>query len=72
MLGVLKAIRKMGYLDLVKEKASEKYRAGKTTLSQAARQAGLTLWEMERYLVEQGYKSSYSIEDLESELRSLR
>ena len=61
----------LGYLDLVKEKAAEKYRGGKTTLSQAARQAGLTLWEMEHYLVERGYTSSYSVEDLENELRSI-
>ena len=61
----------LGYLDLVKEKAAEKYLRGKTTLSGAARQAGLTLWEMEHYLVEQGYKSSYSVEDFEKELRSI-
>ena len=59
------------YLDLVKEKAAEKYRGGKATLSQAARQADLTMWEMESYLVERGYKSSYSVEDLEKELRLL-
>jgi len=61
----------LGYLDWAKEKAAEKYRSGKTTLSEAARQAGLTLWEMEHYLIEQGYKSRYSAEDLENELRLL-
>ena len=32
--------------------------------------AGLTLWEMEKYLVEKGFKSSYSIDDVEKELRT--
>ncbi len=31
---------------------------------EAAHQTGLTIWEMEKYLVEKGFKSSYSIEDL--------
>jgi len=62
----------LGYADLVREKAAEKYRAGKVTISEAAHQAGLTLWEMERHLVECGYKSAYSVEDLERELRLLR
>ncbi len=57
---------------LMKEKAAEKYRGGKVTISEAAHQAGITLWEMEQYLVERGYKSSYSVEDLERELHSLR
>ncbi len=61
----------MGYFDVVKETSAAKYRSGKITLSEAARQAGLTLWEMESYLVERGYKSSYSVEDLEKELRLL-
>ena len=61
----------LGYADLVKEKAAQKYLSGKVTLSEAAHQADLTLWEMEKYLVERGFKSSYSIEDLERELRVL-
>ena len=62
----------LGYADLVKEKAAEKYRGGKVTFSEAAHQAGVTLWEMEKYLVEQGYKSAYSAEDLERELHLLK
>ncbi len=61
----------LGYADLVKEKAAQKYRGDRITLSEAAHQAGVTLWEMERYLVESGYESSYSVEDLEKELRLL-
>ena len=62
----------LGYADLVKERAAERYRREKITLSEAAHQAGLTLWEMEKYLVERGYKSAYSIEDLQRELALLR
>ena len=36
-----------------------------------AHKAGLTMWEMENYLVDQGFKSSYSIEDLEREMKML-
>ena len=42
----------LGYSDFVKEKVAEKYLSGKITLPEAAHQAGLTLWEMEKYLVE--------------------
>jgi len=31
----------------------------------------MTLWEMMRYLVERGYRSEYSMDDLERESRSL-
>ncbi len=60
-----------GYSNFIREKAAQRYRDGRLTLSGAAHQAGLTLWEMERYLIEHGYKSSYSVEDLASELHSL-
>ena len=61
----------LGYTDFMKERAAEKYLGGKVTLSEAARHAGLTLWEMEQYLVERGFKSSYSLEDLQRELHLL-
>jgi|SRR3989344_1533597 len=61
----------LGYMQLVKEKAAEFYLQGKITLSEAAHQADLTLWEMERFLIERGYKSEYSTEDLEKELALL-
>ena len=54
-----------------KERAAASYRKGEVTLSEAAHRAGLTLWEMERYLVEQGFISSYLTDDLEHELRVL-
>ena len=62
----------LGYAKLMKEKAAQEYIQGKITLTEAVTQANLTPWEMERYLIEQGFKSDYSIEDLERELRLLR
>ena len=59
----------LGYADLMKERAAQKYLSGIITLSEAAHQADLTLWEMEQSLVERGFKSSYSIEDLEREAK---
>ena len=47
------------------------YKKGKITLSEAANRANLTLWEMEKFLVDRGYKSEYSIEDLEKEMMLL-
>ena len=52
---------------MMKEWAAQKYMSGKITLSEAADQADLTLWEMEQCLVERGFKSSYSLEDLKRE-----
>lgn len=67
-------IRKLvhiGYRDMIKKKASQDYIQGKITISEAAHRAEITIWEMEQYLVEQGYKSSYSIEDLGKEMELL-
>jgi len=61
-----------GYQELLKQMAYEDYAKGNVTFSEAAARAGLTLWEMERYLVERGFKSSYSIEDFEKELKLLK
>jgi len=60
-----------GYKGLKKKEALEKYKEGKITFSAAAKEAGMTLWEMEKFLVEKGYKSEYSIEDLEKESKLL-
>lgn len=68
---IIRKLVMLGYSDFMKEKAAQKYLSGKVTLSEAADQADLTLWEMERCLVERGFKSSYSIEDLEREANFL-
>ncbi len=57
-----------GFEEISRERAAQAYREGRVTLSEAAERAGLTLWEMQRYLVHHGYRSSYSIQDLEAEL----
>lgn len=59
----------MGYISLIKKKSAEDYIKGKITISEAAHRAEISIWEMEKYLVEQGYKSEYSIEDLNKELK---
>ena len=57
---------------MFKKKAAEEYMKGKITLSEAATRAELTIWEMEKYLVDNGFKSSYSTEDLERELQLMK
>jgi metal-responsive CopG/Arc/MetJ family transcriptional regulator len=61
----------LGYKNMIKKNAAKNYIKGKITLSEAAHRAELTIWEMEKYLVKEGFKSSYSIEDLEKELELL-
>ena len=56
----------------IREKAGQYYIQGKITLTEAAKQSNLTLWEMERYLIEEGFKSEYSLEELERELKILK
>ena len=68
---VIRKLVIIGYSNLRKERAAARYRKGEWTLSESAHRAGLTLWDMERYLVEQGMASSYSTDDLEQELRLL-
>jgi len=68
---IIRKLISVGYKDFMQMKFAEKYIEGSITLSEAARKAGLTLWEMEKYLVERGFKSSYSIEDLEKEMKML-
>jgi len=65
---IIRKLVRTGYKELLKEKSAKSYIEGKITLSEAAHTASLTLFEMEQYLVEKGFKSDYSIEDLEREL----
>jgi predicted HTH domain antitoxin len=69
---VIRRLVMIGYKDLMRKKAAENYIKGSLTISEAAKQAGLTIWEMEKYLVENGFKSEYSTEDLEKEVKSLK
>ncbi len=69
---VIRKLVMIGYKDVVRRKAAEKYMEGRITISEAARLAGMTVWEMEKYLVERGFKSDYSIEDLQKEMGILK
>jgi len=70
---MIKKNTKAVFLDggFVRNKAAQEYIKGKITISQAAHQAGLSLFDMEKYLIDQGFKSDYSIEDLEREMELL-
>lgn len=68
---VIRKLVLMGYREFMRRRAAEEYLKGVITISKAAEMAGLTIWEMERYLVEQGFRSEYSIEDLEGEMKNL-
>ena len=63
----MRMLLEQGYKSHMKKRAAEKYRQGKTTASAAAGEAGLTIWEFEQYLIANGYKSQYSVEDLKEE-----
>ena len=69
---VIRRLILIGYKNLIIMNAAQDYMGGEITMSEAARRAETTLWEMEKFLVEHGFKSSYSIEDLQTELERLR
>ena len=69
---IIRKLVLVGYLSYIKEKILREYLEGKITLTAAAKKANLTIWEMEKYLVEKGYKSEYSVEDLEKETDRLK
>jgi predicted HTH domain antitoxin len=50
----------------------QKYEQGKISISKAAEDTGLTVGEIEEYMVRKGYRSRYSTEDLERELELLK
>ncbi len=51
------------------KKSAQQYVEGKVTLSEAADKAEMSVWDMEKYLVEHGFKSNYSIKDLKEEMK---
>lgn len=69
---VIRRLLERGYQDYLTEEAADRYRRGDLTITEAADLAGLTVWELERYLVQAGYTSAYSITDLDREVTSLR
>lgn len=69
---LIRELIRRGLKEFLKENAANLYIEGKVTISEAANLADLTLWEMEKYLVNKGFKSDYSIEDLERELKIIK
>ncbi len=46
----------------------QKYKQGKISISKAAEDTGLTVGEIEEFMVKNGYRSTYSTLDLEREI----
>jgi predicted HTH domain antitoxin len=55
-----------------KKIAMEEYLKGNVSISGAAKIANITVWEIRKYLTENGVKSDYSIKDLEKERKKLK
>lgn len=55
-----------------KDKALRRYEQGRISISRAAEETGLTVGEIEEYMVSRGYRSKYSTVDLERELELLK
>ncbi len=55
-----------------KDKVLRKYELGRISISRAAEETGLTVGEIEEYMVSRGYRSKYSTVDLERELGLLK
>ncbi len=68
----LRNLIQKGFQEHLKEKATQEYLTGKITFSEAAHRANTTLWEMEQILITKGFRSSYSIDDLEEEMQFLQ
>lgn len=69
---VIRKLLRKGIKEEKKELALAGYKQGKTTFSEAAARAGLTLWELEQYFMAKGEHSDYSLADLEKDLLVLK
>lgn len=68
---VIRQLLERGYDAFMRERAADRYRRGEVTMSEAADLTECTVWEFERYLVQQGYRSSYTIDDLKREREAI-
>lgn len=68
---ILRKLIVAGYSEKIKEKSAEDYMGGRITLSEAASNADITIWEMEEYLISKGFKSQFSIDNLDKEMQLL-
>ena len=58
-------------MNIKKDLVLRKYEHGKISISKAAIDSGLTVGEIEEYMVREGYRSKYSAKDLKKELELL-
>ena len=58
-------------MNLKKNMVLRKYEQSKISISKAAIDSGLTVGEIEEYMVREGYRSKYSVKDLKRELELL-
>ena len=68
---LIRKLSLIGYREFMKDKAAREYIEGKITISEAAHRASLTIFDLEKVLVEKGFVSRFALEDLELELRLL-
>ncbi|MFH1587712.1 MAG: UPF0175 family protein [Candidatus Diapherotrites archaeon] len=68
----MRILLEKGYFEHIKKKAMEEYMKGKVSISKAAKIANTTIWEMRKYLIENGIKSEYSIKDLQKEVQKIK
>ncbi len=68
---VIRQLVEKGFEEKIKEKAAQDYVAGNLSFSKAAKNSGLTIWDFQQFLVSKGFKSEYSIYDLENEIKQL-
>lgn len=64
---IARKLLKQRYKDYLIKKAADRYKKGKITVSKAVEEAEITVWNMEQFLIEQGYKSGYCLKDLRRE-----
>ncbi|HLC81345.1 MAG TPA: UPF0175 family protein [Candidatus Nanoarchaeia archaeon] len=69
---MLRDLIRTGYREKIKMRAAQQYKEGKITFSEAAHRAGLTIWDMQHYLIDTGFRSEYSLDDLQKEMRLLK
>ena len=68
---LIRKLSLIGYREFMKEKSARQYMEGKITISEAAQRASLTIFDMEKNLIEKGFVSRFALEDLERELKLL-
>ncbi|MBM3747058.1 MAG: hypothetical protein FJW34_14810 [Acidobacteria bacterium] len=54
------------------EHQARQYGSGKASLARAAREAGVSVWEMMDYLRSRKIAAQYDLEDLEADLKTVR